>query len=189
MAVSLGETLPGPNGFRRIPSSSNLSCCNNCALNSSNPSKASALCWYDEVSNLLCLESEDPLLEASAAVGLRSEESLPFSPSVRNIWMVHLSFVMDRSTKRGVAEEPWADDSLWIENKGSSEEANGNSAILSIRGALTEISGDSTRWRMLIFRLWGVSNAAKGRDTLREGWAVLSAGVRDDWSWHCEHKN
>lgn len=153
IAVSLGETFPGPNGFSRIPSSSNLSCCNNCALNSSNPSKASALCWYDEVSNLLCLESEDPLLDASAAVGLRSEESLPLSPSVRNIWTVHLSLVMERSTHRGVVlEEPWAEECLRTEKSGSSEEARGNSAIRSIRGVFTETSGDSTRRRMLALR-------------------------------------
>lgn len=44
IAVSLGETFSGPNGFNNTVSSSNRSCCNSCALNSSNPSNASALC-------------------------------------------------------------------------------------------------------------------------------------------------
>ncbi|KAG9151793.1 hypothetical protein Leryth_002072 [Lithospermum erythrorhizon] len=44
MAVSLGETFPGPNGFSNTSSSSNLSSANSLALNSSNPSNASALC-------------------------------------------------------------------------------------------------------------------------------------------------
>ena len=97
IAVSRGETLPGPNGFSKTPNSSYLSCCNSWALNSSSPSKASARCWYDEVSNLRCLDSDDPRLEASAAVGFRSEESLPLSPSTRKIWIVHLSLVIERS--------------------------------------------------------------------------------------------
>lgn len=77
IAVSLGETFSGPNGFSNTPSSSNLSCCNSRALNSSNPSNASARCWYDEVSNRRCRGSNDDRLETTVA-GFRSEQSLPF---------------------------------------------------------------------------------------------------------------
>lgn len=77
IAVSLGETFSGPNGFSNTPSSSSLSCCNSRALNSSNPSNASARCWYDEVSNRRCRGSNDDRLETTVA-GFCSEQSLPF---------------------------------------------------------------------------------------------------------------
>jgi hypothetical protein len=93
------------------------------------------------MSNLCSLESLEPRLEA--AVALRPEESLPLSPSaVRSTWIVHLSLVIDWLTEGGVEHDPWADESLWMGWKGSSEEAIGNSAILSIRGAFTETSGE-----------------------------------------------
>uniref|UniRef100_A0A0A8XN98 NEK2 n=1 Tax=Arundo donax TaxID=35708 RepID=A0A0A8XN98_ARUDO len=92
MAVSLGDTFSGPNGFSRIPSSSYLSCCSSCALNSSSPSNASARCWYDVVSNRRCLDSEEPRLDAAVAL------------VARRVCTVHLSLVMDRSMKGGMAE-------------------------------------------------------------------------------------
>jgi hypothetical protein len=172
MAVSLGDAFSGPNGFSRMPSSSYLSCCSSCALNSSSPSNASARCWNDEVSNRCCLESLDPRLEA--AVALRPEESLPLSPSVRNTWIVHLSLVIDRLIKGGVEHEPWPGESLlWMGSKGSSDDASGNSAILSIRGAFTETSGESSCSRMLMLRLVGVSYVDSGSDALLAGRAIL----------------
>jgi hypothetical protein len=168
MAVSLGDTLSGPNGFSRIPSSSYLSCCSSCALNSSRPSSASALCWYDVMSNRRCLESVEPRPEV--AVTLRPEDpSLRLSSAARKVCAVHLSLVSDRLMDGGVAEHaPRADDALPSENKGSSDEASGNSAILSIRGEFTETSGDVSCSRMLMLRL-GVSNAGNGSDALRAG--------------------
>jgi hypothetical protein len=50
--------------------------------------------------------------------------------------------------------------------KWSSDEASGNSAILSIRGALTETSGESSRSRMLMVLLLGVPYVGSGRDAL-----------------------
>ncbi|WVZ00916.1 hypothetical protein V8G54_026985 [Vigna mungo] len=47
MAVSLGETLSFPKGFRTTASSSNLFCCSKSADNSNSPSRASALCLED----------------------------------------------------------------------------------------------------------------------------------------------
>lgn len=117
IAVSLGETFSGPNGFSNTPSSSNLSCCNSRALNSSNPSNASARCWYDEVSNRRCRESNDDRLETTVA-GFCSEQSLPFRGARRpegvmwglasvlpRTWTVHLSFVIERSPLDGEALE------------------------------------------------------------------------------------
>lgn len=65
IAVSLGDTFSGPNGFSKTANSSIRSCCISCALNSNNPSNASARCWYDDVSNLrLCPDdvSSPPLV-------------------------------------------------------------------------------------------------------------------------------
>nr|GLL30708.1 hypothetical protein Itr_chr07CG01390 [Ipomoea trifida] len=104
MAVSLGETFSGPKGFSNTASSSNLSCCISCALNSSTPSNASARCWNDEVSNLLhCLQE--------------SEYSSPVlrSPPV---------------------SEDVVDGVFGVEM--------GNSTILSILGAFTDTSREST---------------------------------------------
>ncbi len=47
IAVSRGETLPLPKGFKTIESSSSRCCDNNWAESSSRPSKASALCLQD----------------------------------------------------------------------------------------------------------------------------------------------
>lgn len=129
IAVSLGETFPGPNGFNKTPSSSYLSCCNNLALNSSNPSKASALCRNDEVSNCRRRMSEEAWLDAPA-VAFWSEELLLTSALSRNvfslipchesvnrclaealsqIWTVHLSFMIERSPQGVEPEEPLAE--------------------------------------------------------------------------------
>lgn len=183
MAVSLGDAFSGPNGFSRMHSSSYRSCCSSWALNSSRPSRASARCWYDEVSNRCSLESLDPLLDA--AVALRPEESLPLSPSpVCSTWTVYLSLVMDRLMEGGVEHEPRpeAGDSflLLMGAKGSSDEARGNSAILSIRGALTDTSGESSWSRMLMVRLLGVPYVGSGRDALRVVRALLFRGVLED---------
>lgn len=58
--------------------------------------------------------------------------------------IVHLSFVIEQSMLSGEEDEQHADveDVLGMGSKGSSDEARGNSAILSILGALTETSGD-----------------------------------------------
>lgn len=170
IAVSLGETFPGPNGFSSTPSSSYLSCCSNFALNSSKPSKASARCWYDEVSNRWRRASDELRLDAPA-VAFWSDELLPsssftwnmlcwipcqasvnlwFAEALSHFWTVHLSLVIERSTQSGELEEPCAEvgEVLGMGKKVSSYEANGNSAILSIRGSLTETSGDFTQWRI-----------------------------------------
>lgn len=57
---------------------------------------------------------------------------------------MHLSFVIEQSMLSGDEDEQRADvdDVFGMGSKGSSDEASGNSAILSIRGALTETSGD-----------------------------------------------
>jgi hypothetical protein len=64
--------------------------------------------------------------------------------------------------------------------KGSSDEARGNSAILSIRGALTDTSGESSRSRMLMVRLLGIPYVGSGRDALRAVRALLFRGVLED---------
>lgn len=61
--------------------------------------------------------------------------------------------------------------------KGSSDEASGNSAILSIRGALTETSGESSPSRILMVLLLGVSYVGSGRDALRAVRVLLFRGV------------
>ena len=65
-------------------------------------------------------------------------------------WTVHLSFVIEQSALSGGEEEHCADvdEVLRTGNKDSSDEPKGNSAILSIRGALTETSGESM-WQIL----------------------------------------
>lgn len=118
IAVSLEETFSGPNGFNNTDNSWNRFCCIRFALNSSNPSRASALCWYDEVSNLCCWEpdSEDGRLEMQV-VGLFSEHSLLVMGAtlstlvmydlvtvlrlLSKLWTVHLSFVIDLLSKLG----------------------------------------------------------------------------------------
>lgn len=73
--------------------------------------------------------------------------------------------------------------------RGSSQEARGNSAILSILGALTEISGDSTLWRRRTFGLPGVSKVAalagNGSDALRVDQEDLLVGVCDTGNCKC----
>lgn len=97
-------------------------------------------------------------------------------------WTVHLSFVIERSGLSEVVEEHCAevDEVLRIGKSGSSEEVNGNSAILSMRGALTEISGDSTE-RRPAWALYGVSTptalVGNGRDALRAAWDDFLEGV------------
>jgi hypothetical protein len=66
--------------------------------------------------------------------------------------------------------------------KGSSDEASRNSAILSIRGALTETSGESSRSRILVVLLLGVPYVGSGRDDLRAVRALLFKGVPEG-SW------
>jgi hypothetical protein len=61
--------------------------------------------------------------------------------------------------------------------KGSSDEASRNSAILSIRGALTETSGESSRSRILMVLLLGVPYVRSGRGALRAARALLFKGV------------
>jgi len=170
IAVSLGETFPGPNGFNRTPSSSYLACCSNLALNSSSPSKASALCWNDDGSNCRRRKSEDVWLEAPAVAFWSEEPLLSSSISFNTLCLipcqesvqsglfealsctstVHLSITVEWLPLEGRPEEPWAkDDVLLMGNKESTYEVNGNSAILSIRGELTEISGEDT-WLIIV---------------------------------------
>lgn len=68
---------------------------------------------------------------------------------------MHLSIVIEWSTLTGGEDEHRADvdEVLRMGKRGSSEDAKGNSAILSIRGALTETSGDSMLPRRLILFL------------------------------------
>lgn len=181
MAVSRGETLPGPNGRSSTFSSSYLPCCSSLALNSSRPSRASARCWYELVSNRCRRESDDPRLEpsaaAAAAAGEWSEESLWSPPSTRKICTVHLSLVMERSPQLGVlAAEPRG-------RRGSSQEARGNSAIRSILGAFTETSGERMLSRKLRLGLRGVLAAGRGRDALRPCRSHLPAGVISWCRW------
>lgn len=135
MAVSLGETFSGPNGFSSTASSSNRCCCISCALNSSTPSKASARCWYDEVSNLLhCLQESEceqwPADNNAPVVLLCFEHSLPFCRLPSGFWTVYISFVIKRSPP--VSED--AVDGVF---------RMGNSTILSILGAFTDTSRES----------------------------------------------
>lgn len=87
IAVSLGEAFPGPNGFNKTPSSPYLSCCSNLALNSSKPSKASALCRNDDVSNCRWRRSEELWLDAPA-VAFWSDEPLLSSSFFLNMLFV-----------------------------------------------------------------------------------------------------
>jgi len=82
----------------------------------------------------------------------------------------------------GVEHKPWpgAGESLLMGAKGSSDEARGNSAILSIRGALTDTSGEFSRSRMLMVRLLGIPYVGSGRDALRAVQALLFRGVLED---------
>ena len=207
IAVSLGETFPGPNGFSKTPSSSYLSSCINLALNSSNPSKASARCRCDEVSNRRRRKSDEAWLDAPA-VAFWSEQLPASSPSTSNMvpwvtgqalvklslaralsqtWIVHLSFVIEWSPIMEL-EEPCAevDEVFGTGKKGLSYEANGNSAILSIRGALTETSGEFMWWRRPILDLQAdsltVDLLGNGRDALRAAGADFFTGV-------CEARN
>lgn len=81
--------------------------------------------------------------------------------------------MIEQSACRGEAEDPCAEvgEVLWTGKNVSSYEGNGNSAILSIRGALTETSGDFKLWRMpTLGRQAGfclVAFVAIGRDALR----------------------
>ena len=96
-----------------------------------------------------------------------------------------MSFVIERSALSIDEEENFADvdDVPRMSKRGSSEEAKGNSAILSILGALTETSGESKLRSKPTFALYGVAKAAvlvgNGRDTLREEYDDLLAGVCD----------
>lgn len=129
------------------------------------------------MSNRRNRDSDDPRLETSLALEFLPEESLPLSPSPRKIWIVHLSLVMERSPQfSGVEVEPCTDE-IFLEKNGSSDDARGNSAILSMRGALTEMSGETIPFRTPRLRLAGVSNVGKGSDALLLGRADLSAGV------------
>lgn len=191
IAVSLGETFPGPNGFNRTPSSSYLACCSNLALNSSKPSKASALCWNDDGSNCRRRKSEEVWLEAPAVAFWSEEPLLSSSISFNMLCLipcqasiqpglleavsytstVHLSITVEWLLWDGKPEEPRAeDDVLLIGNKESSYEVNGNSAILSIRGELTEISGEDT-WLSKLTDLQGGCRipplVGSGNDALR----------------------
>lgn len=93
----------------------------------------------------------------------------------------------------GVVEEHCADvdEVSRIGMSGSSEEAKGNSAILSILGALTETSGDSTLPSGPTWGLYGVCTAEalvkNGREALRADWKDCLAGECDTGS--CNHKN
>jgi hypothetical protein len=79
------------------------------------------------------------------------------------------------------------DEVLRKGRNGSSYEANGNSAILSIRGALTETSGDFIWRRMLLL----VPRAefciavldGNGKDVLRVVGLDFFVGVRVTGSW------
>lgn len=88
----------------------------------------------------------------------------------------------------GVVEEHCADvdEVPRIRINGSSEEARGNSAILSIRGALTETSGDSTlprRATLALYGVWkGVALVDHGRDALRVDRDDFLAGECDTGS-------
>lgn len=74
---------------------------------------------------------------------------------------MHLSLVIDWSTIDGGG-------SFMMGCNGSSEDASGNSAILSIRGALTETSGDFNLVRMSAPRLFsGVLNVCGESDIRR----------------------
>lgn len=177
IAVSLGETFSGPNGFSNTPSSSNLCCCRSRALNSSNPSNASARCWYDEVSNRNCRDSKDKQL-ATSPLWLCSAWW-----ALSRIWTVHLSLVIEW-TVSGEADEHWGDveEVLGMGKRESSGDVKGNSAILSNRGALTETSGDWILWRRPALVLYGVAEAKdvadNGRETLRDSWEAF-LGFRD----------
>lgn len=93
----------------------------------------------------------------------------------------------------GVVEEHCADvdEVPRMRMNGSSEEARGNSAILSIRGALTETSGDSTlpsRPALALYGVWkGVALVDNGRDCLRVDREDFLAGECDTGS--CNHKS
>lgn len=62
-------------------------------------------------------------------------------------------------------EDPLAEVFFWMVKSGVSGMANGNSAILSIRGEFTEILGDSTGLIMVIFLPRGFLNLGK-EDTI-----------------------
>lgn len=63
---------------------------------------------------------------------------------------MHLSLVIDLSVMDG-------GKNFMMGHNGSSEDASGNSAILSIRGALTETSGDFNLVRMSATRLFSAA--------------------------------
>ena len=73
------------------------------------------------------------------------------------------------------------DDVFRIGRNGSSYEASGNSAILSIRGALTETSGDFIWLRMLILVPLGefciLPFDGNGKDALRADGLDFLVGV------------
>lgn len=106
---------------------------------------------------------------------------------------MHLSFVIERLMLSGDEEEHCADvdEVSRMQMNGSSEEARGNSAILSIRGALTETSGDSTFPSRPTLALYGVGKGLalvdNGRDTLRVDREDFLAGECDTGS--CNHKS
>jgi hypothetical protein len=107
-------------------------------------------------------------------VALRPDESLAaVSPSPARgatACTVYLSFVMDRVLKGGVEQDSF----LFMGARGSSDEARGNSAILSIRGAFTDTSGESSCSRKLPARPpLGALYAASGRDALLAVRALL----------------
>jgi hypothetical protein len=83
-----------------------------------------------------------------------------------------------------VKHEPWPwpwpgaeERLLFMGARGSSDEARGNSAILSIRGALTDTSGESSWSRMLAVRLLGALYVGSGSDALLAVRALLFRGV------------
>lgn len=98
---------------------------------------------------------------------------------------MHLSFVIEQSPQLGDEEEPCADDDKvpWMGNRGFSDEAKGNSAILSILGELTETFGDPMLWRRPALDLQEVFGFAvlvkNGREARRVGWQELQAEVCD----------
>ena len=86
---------------------------------------------------------------------------------------MHLSLVIDWSSIDGVK-------SFMIGRDGSSEDASGNSAILSIRGVLTETSGDFNLVRMSAPRLFsGVLNMCGESDARRVACPVWSSVYLD----------
>jgi len=126
----------------------------------------------------------------TGAAALFGDCTLDGTLTLSTTWIVHLSLVIKHSALFGEPEEHWAevDEVPWTGKRESWQEARGNSAILSIRGALTETSGESMPRRRPTLALYGVVMhmvlVGSGREALRDGGVNLTPGVEDAGSWN-----